>query len=369
MKKRYPRVTGGIAAALTTGLLALLTAHAETINQTASDGGVGWNSSTLWGGSAPTSGNDYVTVAGFDASNPTRLGGNVTSRVRLLAAQPTFGGDSITISPGTEILGKDAGTYTANIILNGGVLRWSPNVAVPGTIAGTIAVAEDSVLGAVQSATQVFTVAASITGNATLRLAGGTSPNQTITFNDGAGTSLNGFAGTLDIGGGVTNAGAANRVTVDFDQPYVMSDAAMTMGKHNTADILNLDADITVRTFTYGSSGLEIGTYSVDELNQSFGNGLQFTGTGSLTVLVEPAPATIKVVNTSVIKDSGGAITEVQVTFSGLNTGNIYSLKRGTDLITFPVTVDTYQPTSETDFFLDTSPPAGKAFYILVDAP
>jgi hypothetical protein len=373
MKRRYHKVTGG-AAALTTGLLALSMAHAATINQVANAGStIDWNSGTLWdGGLAPSSGNDYLTVAGLDASNPTRLGTNVTSRVRLLAAQPTFGGDSITVSPDTEILGKEAGTYTANVILNGGTLRWSPNTGMDGTMAGTINVAANSMLGSVQTAAQVFTIASTITGNATLRLAGGTSPNQTISFDDGVGTSLNGFTGTLDIGGGVTNTGGANLVTVDFNQPYVMGAAAMTMGNHATADILNLDANISVGTFTFNGTSLASDTYDVATLNATFGNGFQFTGTGTLTV-TSGAPASVRVVSTNVITDGSGQVTEVQITFSGLDNNKTYALKRGSDLVTFPDTVDTYQPASGTEAFIDSTPLAkatsGKAFYILVDAP
>lgn len=287
--RHHKQVTGCVAAFLTAGLLAPPTVHAATITQTANDGGVGWNSATLWGGSAPASGNDYVTASGLAASSATALGAstNVTGRVRMIAGQTSFGGDSISVSAGTEILGKDAGTYTANVILNGGILRWSPNAGANATMAGTINVAANSVLGSVQSNASIFTISSTITGSSTLRLATGTGTNQTITFDDGAGLSLNEFAGTLDIGGGGT------RAIVDFNQAYNMGLAGITMGNHLTADILNLDASITVESFSFGGNSLAAGTYSTTDLNGSFGTGSQFTGTGNLIVIPEPSAALI----------------------------------------------------------------------------
>ena len=365
------QVTGCVASFLATGLLAFSAAHAETVVQTATDTGTGWNSDAVWG-SATTAGNDYVTMV-FSNNDPSRVGTpTVKGRVRGITGQETFNGDSLEIVPETELLIKNTGTYVANITLNGGLIRHSPNVAVNATLAGTINVAADSVLGSVQSAVQVFTVASTITGSATLRLAGGTGANQTITFDDGTGTSLNGFAGTLEIGGGETNAGGANPVTVDFNQPYVMSEAAVVMGQLATADILNLDANISVKSFAFNGTGLGIGTYDVATLNTTFGNGLQFTGTGTLTVTVGP-PVNVRVVGTNVTTGGGGQVAQVQVTFSGLDTSKTYALKRGTDLVTFPDTVDTHQPASDSETFTDSNPlptaTSGKAFYILEDAP
>ena len=71
----------------------------------------------------------------------------------------------------------------------------------------------------------------------------------------------------------------------------------------------------------------------------------------------------------TVVRDGSGNITEVQVTFSGLIVGQPYTLVRGTDLQSFPDTVDTYQPVSTTDVFYDLTPlPSGtsdRAFYRL----
>jgi hypothetical protein len=290
MKRRYHRVTECFAAVLTTGLLALPAAHAAQFVQTVASAGTTteWDDA-IWGtpAAAPTSGNTYQSTVGLVAASSSGLGlaNDLTGRVRAYAGangNPTFAGDSVTIIGSTELLVKDGGTYSANVILNGGILRFSPNAAANATLTGTINVAANSVLGSVQSAASTFTIGSNLTGSSTLRLATGTGTNQTLTFDDGVGTSLNGFSGTLDIGGGTT------RAIVDFNRPYVMNNAGITMGKHATADVLNLGANISVKTFTFNSTGLESGTYDVATLNTTFGNGSQFTGVGTLTVAVGP---------------------------------------------------------------------------------
>lgn len=270
------------------------TAAAGTFVQTVNSGGPAseWNDA-IWGSGpamAPASGNEYATANGLmPADHNVFLGAAaVTGRLRAYAGSngsPVFGGDSLTIVSGTELLVKDESpTYSANLVLSGGILRWSPGSTANATINGTIKVIADSVLGSVQSSPCVFTIASALTGSATLRIAGGTGSNQTITFNDGTGSSLTGFAGTLDIGGGRTNAGVANPVTVDFEQPYAMSSAGITMGRHGTTDVLNLDANVSVKTFAFNGVDLDSGTYDAATLNSTFGNGSQFTGSGTLTV-------------------------------------------------------------------------------------
>lgn len=284
-----------LVAGLAMVALTLPVIGSAQIVQTVNDGGTGWNSS-LWGSPAasPTSGNDYMTASGFFSASATRLGTpGVTGRIRGIASQGTFGGNFLEIVPNTELLLKDAGTYSADITLNGGVVRWSPNSAGNATLAGTINVASDSVLGSVQSGAQIFTIASAITGSSTLRLAGGTGANQTIAFDDGSGSSLNGFAGTLDIGGGQDNSGNPNLVTVNFNQAYDMSLAGITMGDYLTADVLNLGANITVGSFSFNGSSLGGGTYDVATLNSDFGSGSQFTGTGTLTIAAVPEPGSM----------------------------------------------------------------------------
>jgi hypothetical protein len=254
----------------------------QTVNSTGST--TAWNNA-IWGSPAavPAGSHAYVTASGLMSADSSIFLGTpaVTGRLRAYAGSngnPVFAGDSVTIVSGTELLMKEAGTFHAAVILDGGILRFSPNESANATMTGGLSVIADSVLGAVQSAACTFTIASTITGTGTLRLATGTATNQTITF-DGEVNALNGFAGTLDIGGGST------RAIVDFNQAYDMALADLAMGKHATADILNLDANITVASFSFGAnSPLAAGTYTTAGLNGLYGNGSQFTGSGTLTV-------------------------------------------------------------------------------------
>lgn len=281
--------SSALSGVLVLGFLAI-PVTAGTFIQSVNSGGTTseWNDA-IWGSGpamAPTSGNDYVTAGGLmSADNSIFLGSAaITGRLRAYSGSngnPVFGGDSVKIVPGTELLVKDAGTYHATVVLDGGILRFSPNAGANATMTGNIAVASDSVLGSVQSAACTFAIASTITGNGKLRLAAGTGLNQTITF-DGEPNALAGFAGTLDIGGGST------RAIVDFNQAYDMALAGITMGQHATADVLNLDANISLATFTFGANTpLAAGTYTTSELNELYGNGSQFTGNGTMTVTAD----------------------------------------------------------------------------------
>ena len=280
---KFPARVWAIASSLLIGPAAAASFQ-QTVNSTNTSSA--WDDA-IWGSPAAVaaSGNTYLTATGLmTVDNTVNLGTTeVTGRVRAYAGangNPVFGGDLLTITAGSELLIKDGSTaYNANLVLNGGILRFSPNSGVNATLSGSIQVTADSVMGSVQSSACTFRIGSVLTGNRTLRLAAGTGANQTIAFDDGVGSSLNGFSGTLAIGGGGT------RVTVDFTQPYNLSQANITMGTFATADVLALNANLSVRTFTFGASTLASGTYGVAMLNSSFGNGSQFTGSGTLTVL------------------------------------------------------------------------------------
>lgn len=296
------------AATALAPLLVLPVAHAALITQTVkSDGTTAeWNDA-IWGSPAvvPSNGNSYQAAAGLAAANSSKLAsaGDLTGRVRAYAGSngdSTFSGDSITLIGATELLVKNAGTYHAAVILDGGVLRFSPNNAASATMTGSINVASDSVLGVVQSAACTFTIASTLTGSSTLRLASGDGTNNIITFDDGAGSSLDGFTGTLDIGGGFSP------VTVRFNQNYNVPAVDLRMGGFDTADRLDLSHDLTFRSFTFGGASLAPGTYSAGDLNLTVGSGSQFQDTGgSLTVLEAPGdPVTAVLARVFLVGDS-----------------------------------------------------------------
>lgn len=282
-----------LASSLVIAALALpASGYSDTIVQTvnAPSSLPTWNDA-LWGSpsAAPTIGNDYVTASGLASASDTFLGVTVTGRARDNGT--SFLGDSLTVVPDTEILFKQqvGETSTANIVLNGGVLRYAPNNAtapLTGTLAGTINVASDSYIGMSQTLDSMFTVNSTITGSGLLHLAAGTSQSVTPTLSLEFGGDWSGFSGTLDIGGGT---GSFTTLTLGFSQDYTLPSVSMTMGTHGTPDILSLANNLTLGSFTFDTTSLAAGTYDAGTLNGMFGNGSQFTGSGSLTVVPEPA--------------------------------------------------------------------------------
>jgi hypothetical protein len=265
----------------------------QTVNASSDASFPSWNSA-LWGtpAAAPTSGNTYVTAGGFFAATPNNLGTSVTGRVRDNGT--TFLGDSLTVVSGTEILLKSisGGTSTANLILDGGAIRYSPNSAGSTTLAGNLDVLSESYLGVAQTSNSTLLVTSTVTGDSLLHLsAGGNTtggaPVMTLSF---AG-DLSGFTGTFDIGGGTGNTGGATSVVLrlDFNQDYNLSMVDFLMGTHGTNDQLNLDQNITVGSFTFGTTSLTAGDYTAADLNTQFGTGSQFLGEGILTVVPEPS--------------------------------------------------------------------------------
>jgi lysophospholipase L1-like esterase len=260
--------------------------HSATFTQTLASSGTTteWNDA-IWGSptrAVPTSGNDYQTATGLDTSNDSKLGvTNLTGRVRAYGGangNPTFAGDSLSIISKTELLIKDPGTtYSANLLLNGGVVRFSPNSGSAGnsTLAGTLNVGAASYLGVVQTSASVLTVNSTITGSGLLHLAAGDGGTNSLTF----GGVLSGYTGTFDIGGG------NNLITVGFNQDYNLSSVDLKMGAYSTADRLNLSHNLVFKTFTFGGSAVAQGTYSASQLNALYGTGSQFLDNGgSLTV-------------------------------------------------------------------------------------
>jgi fibronectin-binding autotransporter adhesin len=303
----YDKRCHGLASGLAIAALMLTAVGHSQIVQTVASGGTTteWNDA-IWGTPAavPSSGNAYQTAAGLDASSDTRLGVFVTGRVRAYGGTdgtPTFAGSSLSIVSGTELLIKSAGTtYAANLLLNGGVVRFAPNAGGNATLTGTLNVGAESYLGVVQSSTSVFTVNSTLTGSSLLHLAGGDGDGNSLIF----GGDLSGYTGTFDIGGGTGFAGANKRVTVGFSQAYNLPSLRILMGAHGTTDVLRLDHDLTVGslTSTTGNAavqgGASAGTRTLSTgalgLTESFSGtisngsggtlGLTKTGAGTLTL-------------------------------------------------------------------------------------
>jgi hypothetical protein len=302
MEKMF-RIRIGILPALVGAAFALgYPAGASTVVQTVNDSTTSdWNLHAIWGSPAAVAaaGNDYVTStsASGAASSSTGLGVSVSARVRDTGVNP-FAGNSLTIVSGTELLLKNnATTTTGNITLNGGVVRYAPSGGSQATLAGTLNVAAESYLGLAGTVNETLTVNSALTGSGTLHVAAGNTANATqAALTVSFGGDLAGFTGIFSLGGGTSTTGSLNAI-LDFNQNYSLPSAGLTMGQSASADVLNLDQNIGFGSFTFGATKLGAGTYTASDLNGLFGNGSQFTGTGTLTILV-PEPSALAVLAT-----------------------------------------------------------------------
>jgi hypothetical protein len=279
--------SGGFAAALATGLLGLPTAYAATIVQTGGVTETNWNNAPIWNGTAATVGNDYVTAAGLIAANSSGLGAanDLTGRVRTTGGGSVFAGDSLRIVTSTELLIKqeDGSTSTGNLILDGGIIRYSPNNnSTSATLAGTLNITSASVIGVVRTVgPSTLTIGSTLTGGADVRLAAGQANTNVLIFNG----DLSGYTGTFNVGGG------SSLLTLNLAQEYFLPNLGLAYGDFATADRLNLTHDISIGSFSFGGSSLAAGTYTATELNDEYSAGSRFFGDATLTVIPEPSAA------------------------------------------------------------------------------
>jgi hypothetical protein len=264
-------------------------AQAAVISQSVNN--VDWNTA-MWGpptAAVPTSGNDYITTAGLAGSTSSTIGAfSNTASVRDNNGT-TFGGHSITIVSGVELLLKQAAgqTSNANIIMSGGSIRHATGNNSLATLAGTLQVAAESWIGQGSGngtgvSNAILTISSTLTGSSILHLAASADPG-TIKFTG----NLSGFSGTLDIG----NAVSTKSVTVSLNNASLGA-ATVKMGFYNSLDVLDLSGSISLSALNFNGTTLSDGTYSVADLNTRLGNGSQFTGLGSLTIGAIPEPST-----------------------------------------------------------------------------
>lgn len=201
--------------------------HAAIITQTANHTtNETWNSATPWGGTAPVADENYQTASGlFTPSAGTSLGTGTNVTGRLRDNGTTFAGDSLTIVSETEVLLKQSNgsTSSANLIMDGGILRLSPDGSGSATVAGTIDVQSTSVIGLVRNDNLTMTISSTLTGSGDLLLRGGgnnNSGNLLLIFNG----NLSGYTGNMDIGDG------GRQVTVRLAEDYFLPSMTISLG-------------------------------------------------------------------------------------------------------------------------------------------
>lgn len=224
-----------------------------------------WNTLTTWTNSAginPSAilATDDYDINGFAARTPT-------------AANPVFGGKSLTISGNGGLLLKQSATATVtNLISTGG------NIVLGNTGTQTLHVVNFSLNGytrltAAADRTMVLNIDI-LTGIQTIKVGANSTDSglYSISINNASG-----FTGTIQSAVGTT----------DFNNPINLSHATYEIVTNNNATVI-LDQDIIVGSLKIGETVYAAGTYTFEVLNTAFDAQFVDGGTGSITVIPEP---------------------------------------------------------------------------------
>ncbi|MBN2164611.1 MAG: hypothetical protein JXR25_00265 [Pontiellaceae bacterium] len=238
-----------------------------------------WNGTTIWGGLSADPDKDYFSAKTYGGGQGNYVNySTILGRVRALATDTNFNGNSLTMVDDTELLLKGESGFTntcSNLIVEGALLRYSPNSGTSSALAGNLTVSSNSVIGIEQTGACTLTIASDIHGAGNLELRAGRS-SQTLVFSG----DLSDYTGDLLVSGGQT------ALTLDFDRDYDLPDVDLIIEEStNMVHILTLDQNIKFSTFTFGTNALPSGTsYTAEALNTFFGTQDQFVGEGSLEV-------------------------------------------------------------------------------------
>jgi fibronectin type 3 domain-containing protein len=281
----------------------------NTLFETTTGDSVDWNTTTIWTNATVPTGtgispaNNYISSTTNATAN---YGVNwglpfIAGRVRAtdIAGTNTFGGVSLTIVPGCELLLKQGAaghTASAYIIFTNysglspafvPMIRLGPNApsAGPTHLAGTISNAVDSYI-ACDFNNMTLSVDSTVIGtnnNITL-LTGNNAKAASTTATNRLTGDWSAFAGNLNL----ANASAAS-ATGNFEftnSVATMNNMGLLMARGDASVIL--DGAITVQSFSITNQQVLAGTYTPAQLNTSnaaFGGTGLFSGGGSLTVM------------------------------------------------------------------------------------
>jgi len=161
----------------------------------------------------------------------------------------------------------------------------------------------------------------------------------------------------------------ARLVDFDFDNDNMPDDWEVAYGLNpddGSDATLTFDDDLTnLQEFQHGTNPNVADTDGdgIDD-DEEVTNGTDPTDPNSPS-------SNLQITSVVATKDGTGQVTKVEVVVSGLTPSRTYTLVRGTDLATFPTTVESKPAAGATDTFTDLTPlPAGtspKAFYRLHD--
>ena len=216
------------------------------------------NGGGIWGGSAPTSGNDYVLQApgsGYGAVWGTG----------------TFGGDSLTVNANTLYLNQN-GTYTINDLRTATgtlVVLDSFSAVVGNTLDGNWTVQGTTDIRALSaSADEAYTIDSDLYGRGAMRFGSGSDFQNDVTFGS---SSASAWVGTIAM----TQTGD-QKMILDFSNDHdlnrpTMGNLFIGTGTLNApTSQLNLDQNFTFQnaqlTYAGGSVTLEKGYYKYADL-------------------------------------------------------------------------------------------------------
>ncbi len=276
----------------------------NTLFETTNGDSVDWNTTTIWTnvtvptGTTMSPANNYISSTTNATAN---YGVNwglpfIAGRVRAtdIAGTNTFGGGSLTIVPGCELLLKQNGaghTASAHIIFTNyaglspafvPMIRLGPNAPATGPVhlAGTINNAVDSYIACDFSA-MTLSVDSTVIGTNNITL---------LTGNNGKAASANStnlLTGDWSAFAGNLNLANASAVSATGNFEFTNSVATMnSMGllMARTDAVVILDEAITVQSFSITNNQVLAGTYTPSQL-AGLGFGGTFSGSGSLQVL------------------------------------------------------------------------------------
>lgn len=296
-----------VAAVATTGVARAATYDQTTFAPATTD----WNGPAIWGNNDVTPGNDYqmgpdpariasntpiettFTISFGGVTTPWPVYGQVRDHggTGLPTTNSTFNGDHLLIAGQTRFISKARNTTsTANFVLqDGGMMFLTPGGSSAdgpgtGTWDGTIVTSGTTLIGLEATANTNITtldIVAPISGSGTLILTG--KGGQTGFLNLKG--DLSGFTGTFLLTPAVGKSGTPLVFSITSDASF----ATLQLDIESPLFLYDLgDGAVSFGSLIVGETTLGAGTYDADWLNANFGDGSQFMGGGSITVVPEP---------------------------------------------------------------------------------
>lgn len=249
-----------------------------------------WNNSTFWGGNEVVPENNYIT-APFGTPEVAFAVGGVTwqtaGNMRDSEGSSTFNGGALVLRSGTRLLSKALGgaTSTANIVLNGGFIHSAANASGSATLAGTISFGDGVDLGAIgliANTNFTFNIASTIVGGPDVTLQLAMNGSDRMNFLNITG-DISGFAGTFFVSTADGGVALGSAFSITSSAPL----ATLELAVDSPNFMFDLSSDITFGSVIVGSTILDAGTYSVEDLDLLAPG--RFFGEGSITVVPEPS--------------------------------------------------------------------------------